>query len=147
MTEYVDKVQRMNCTVLRGKGWRETSIQASLEIVSLHRSGQDTYKVIHMYTASYQLYKEESAVQWHHHLHPPIAQVQIKKKKTATHHSSTEMESFISLAFLAICIFSPACSAPANPFTIFHPESGRLVRATTAGVVADGINGGEYHWL
>ena len=84
MTEYVDKVQRMNCTVLRGKGWRETSIQASLEIVSLHRSGQDTYKVIHMYTASYQLYKEESAVQWHHHLHPPIEKSRKKKQQLIT---------------------------------------------------------------
>ena len=35
--------------------------------------------------ASCQLYKEKNAVQWHHHLHPPTAQVQIKEKKAAIH--------------------------------------------------------------
>ena len=54
---------------------------------------------------------------------------------------------FISLALLSICIFSPAYSAPATIVTIYHSESGSLVRATTAVVTADAIDGGQYNWL
>ena len=83
-----------------------------------------------------------------HHLHPPTAQVQLKEKKQQfIRDPDTEMASFISLALLAICIFSPVYSAPATVVTIYHSESGSLVRATTAVVTSDGVDGGEYHWL
>lgn len=55
------------------------------------------------------------------------------------------MANFITLSILlAVCIVSPVFSAPATQVTIYHAESGRLVRATLAGVAADGITGGQY---
>ena len=95
------------------------------------------------------LYKEENAVQLHHHLHPPIAQV--KEATEFIRDPETEMApasfKLVSLALLSICIYSPVYSAPATIVTIYHSESGSLVRATPAVVTADGVDGGEYHWL
>ena len=92
------------------------------------------------------LYKEENAVQLHYHLHPPTAQV---KATEFIRDPETEMASFefFSLALLSICIYSPAYSAPATIVTIYHSESGSLVRATPAVVTADAVDGGQYHWL
>ena len=82
----------------------------------------------------------------HYHLHPPTAQV---KATEFIRDPETEMASFefFSLALLSICIYSPAYSAPATIVTIYHSESERLVRATTAVVTADAVDEGQYHWL